>query len=242
LIAMPDEYSAGRAFFAGLAATARSVFAYVLFGTFLGYGALCHDLSFSLTWGLVSSVLVWAGPAQVIVASSLGSGMSLVQAAIAVSLSGVRLLPMVVALLPMLKTERTRTWHLLLPAHFTAASFWNESLRLAPGVPRHRRIAFCNGLGVGFFVPTLGATVIGYLAAATFPPILAAALLFLTPMSFLVSTARNSRQWVDKLALALGLVLAPLFSYWKLQLDLLFAGLLAGTIAYAAHRLRDRSA
>jgi predicted branched-subunit amino acid permease len=152
---------------------------------------------------------------------------------------GVRLLPMVVALLPLLRTERTPTWQLLLPAHFTAASFWTESLRLAPLIPRERRIAFCNGLGCGFFVPTLGGAVAGYYAAAVFPPVFAAGLLFLTPMSFLVSTARNAKQWVDRIALALGLILAPLFTYWQFQLDLLLAGLLAGTLAYGVHRMRE---
>src|SRR3974390_3729964 len=83
------------AFAIGLKAAAKSVFIYVMFGTFIGYGALCHDLGFSLAWALISTVLIWAGPAQVIVVTALGSGLSAGEAAIAVSLSGIRLLPMV---------------------------------------------------------------------------------------------------------------------------------------------------
>jgi predicted branched-subunit amino acid permease len=226
------------AFAGGLRAAALSIFAYVLFATYIGIGALAHDLGFSLAWVSLSTVLVWAGPAQVIVISTLGTGTPLVPAAIAVALSGIRLLPMVVALLPRIKSPTTRTRDLLLPAHFTAVSMWVESFRLTPDVPREHRVAFCNGLGFGLMSSALTATVIGHGLAARLPPALAAAVLFVTPISFLVSTARNSRQLVDRLALALGLILAPLFSIAKVELDLLFAGLIAGTVAYAVHRFR----
>ena len=81
----------------------------MLFGTFVGIGALGHDFGFSLLWMLLSTALIWAAPAQVILISALGSGAGAIEAAIAVTLSGVRRLPMVVALLPMLRTEGTRT-------------------------------------------------------------------------------------------------------------------------------------
>jgi predicted branched-subunit amino acid permease len=227
------------AFAHGLRAAGKSVFIYVLFGTFIGYGALAHDLGFSLIWSVISTFLIWAGPAQVIVVSALGTGSTLVQAAIAVALSGIRLMPMVVALLPVVKTPQTRAWHLLASSHFIAVSMWVESFRLIPGIPRERRIAFCNGIGVGMMLPALIATAMGYGLAAKLPPLFAATVLFLTPVSFLVSTARNSRLLVDKLALAFGLILAPIFAYAQVELDLLLAGVTAGTLAYGCHRLRE---
>jgi predicted branched-subunit amino acid permease len=233
------DASSTEAFRRGVRAALNSVFVYVLSGTYIGYGALSHDLGFSLLWAEVSTVIMWAGPAQVIIVSTLGSGSTLIQAAIAVGLSSMRLLPMVVALLPLIKTPRTGYRHLLLPAHFTAVSMWVEALRLVPGMPRERRIAFCNGLGVGLMTPALLATVVGYVLAAKLPTLFAAAVLFLTPMSFFVSTVRNSRELLDRLAFALGIVLAPLFALAKFELDLLLAGLVAGTLAYAIHRVRE---
>jgi predicted branched-subunit amino acid permease len=227
------------AFLRGVRAAGKSVFLYVLFGTFIGIGALAHDLDFTLSWTLFATVLIWAGPAQVIVISTLGSGSTLIQAAIAVGLSGIRLLPMVVALLPLLKTPNTRYRHLLLPAHFTAVSMWVESLRLVPNIPRERRIIFCNGIGTGMMISSIAATICGYFLAAKLPTLFAAAVLFLTPLSFLVSTARNSRLLVDKLALAFGLIFAPVFAYFQFELDILFAGLSAGTLAYVCHRVRE---
>jgi predicted branched-subunit amino acid permease len=227
------------AFLAGFRATWTSVFSYVLFGTYLGIGALAHDFGFSVTWAFFSTILVWAGPAQVILISALGAGASHIEVAVAVGLSGVRLLPMVVALLPMIKTPRTRSWTLLLPAHFTAVSMWVEALRLLPKVPRESRIAFCNGLGSGYGVTAISATIVGFHLAAKLPPLLSAGLLFLTPLAFFMSTLRNARLLIDRLALAFGLVLGPFLAYRQVGLDLLWSGIAAGTAAYLAHRLRE---
>ena len=68
-------------------------------------------------------------------------------------------------------------------------------------------------------------------------PLLAATLLFLTPMSFLVSVIRNSRLLVDRLAFALGFAVGPLLTWGKIDLALLWTGLIGGTVAYAAARL-----
>src|SRR5262245_19640602 len=86
--------SSARVFLDGMLTSFRSVFALVLIGTYVGIGALAHDYGFSLIWVMVSTVLVWAGPAQVIMISALGTGAALVEVALAVCLSGVRFLPM----------------------------------------------------------------------------------------------------------------------------------------------------
>jgi predicted branched-subunit amino acid permease len=226
------------AFFAGLRASFSSVFVFVLFGTYIGIGALAHDYGFSLPWTMLSTVLVWAGPAQVIMISALGTGATLFETAMAVGLSGVRFLPMVIALLPLLRAPQTRTRDLLLPAHFTAASMWVECFRLLPAVPRERRIAYCNGLGIGFTLPAHVGCVIGFYLTASLPLLLTATLLFLTPLSFLMSTARNARSLVDRVALVLGLVISPLLTWWGIGLDLLWTGIVGGTVAYGVHRLR----
>jgi predicted branched-subunit amino acid permease len=246
---MPDlqisseiEPSAAANFFAGLRSALTSVFFLVLAGTYVGMGALAHDFGFAPWWLAVSSILVWAAPAQVILISALGTGASLVEAALAVTLSAIRLFPMVVALLPLLRSPGTRTRDLLLPAHFTAVSMWVESLRLLPGLPQNRRIPFCNGLSVGYMGTAVVFGFVGYYLAAGLPVLLAAMLLFLTPMSFLLSTANNARMIVDRLAFAFGLVLGPTFAYFAVGLDLMWTGLVGGTVAYLIHRFREARA
>ncbi len=219
-----------------------SILALVLFGTFIGIGAFAHDSGFTLGWVVASTVLVWAGPAQVILISTSHAGATLFESALAVTLSAIRLLPMVVSVLPMLRSPKTKMRNLILPAHLVAVTVWVESFRLLPHVPRERRILFTNGLGCTLVALSVIATVLGYGLAANLPPILAAAVLALTPLTFLLSTARNARQTVDKLALALGLALYPLVSMMQTGVDILISGLAAGSIAFGVHLVRKRIA
>lgn len=224
-----------------MSAVTSTVLTAVLFATYLGIGALAHDTKFSLLWVLLSTVLVWAGPAQIILISTLGSGATVVQAAIAVTLSAIRLFPMVVSVLPLLRTPATRRRHLVFAAHFIAVTLWVECYRLLPQVPRESRIAFVHGLGCGLLTVCLAATTLGYGLAANLPQLFAAAILMLTPLAFLLSTARNARQVSDILALVLGLVLYPLVAALSTGVDILISGVAAGTIAYGAHWWRKRA-
>jgi predicted branched-subunit amino acid permease len=237
----PAWQDSARAFAWGLRSVASTVLTLVLFATYLGIGALAHDSRFSLGWALASTALVWAGPAQIILISTLGSGATVVQAAIAVTVSAIRLFPMVVSVLPMLRAPSTKRRHLILPTHFIAVTLWVECFRLLPQVPRERRVAFTNGLGVGLQSVCLTATAIGYGLAANLPPLLGAAILLLTPLAFLLSTARNCRQLSDILALVLGLALFPLVSLLDTGVDILISGVSAGTIAYGVHWWRERA-
>ncbi len=222
----------------GLGAATRSVFFYVLFGNYIGIGALSYEFGFGVGWMMLSTVLIWAAPAQVILISTLGTA-TLLEVAIAVTLSSTRFLPMVVALLPMLRAAHTRQVHLIMPAHLSAISVWVESFRLLPGVPRDDRVAFVNGLGSGLLLSATVASAIGFYLAARLPPLFAATLLFLTPLSLLMSASRNATQMIDRLAFVLGLVIGPLIAAQKIKLDLLWTGVIAGTIAYAVHRWRE---
>ena len=62
----PSPPSSAATFLAGWRAAWTSVFSLVLIGAYVGIGALAHDYGFSLAWVAISTVLVWAGPAQVI--------------------------------------------------------------------------------------------------------------------------------------------------------------------------------
>lgn len=233
------QRSAVSAFFAGFRAAWVSVLAYVLIGTYLGIAALAHDFGFSLGWVVASTALVWAGPAQVILVSALGAGAAPLETALAVGVSSARLLPMVISLLPLIRRPQTPPRALILPAHLVAVSIWIEALRLLPRLSREARIPFANSVGLGFMAAAQVGTLIGYYLATSLPPLLSAGLLFLTPVSFLISTTRNCRLMSDWLALGFGLVLGPLMAVWQVGLDLLWTGIVGGSLAYGIHRLRE---
>ena len=224
-------------FAAGVGSALTSVFVLVLAGTYIGIGALTHNLGLSPWWLAISTALIFAAPAQVILITALGAGSPLFEVAIAVTLSAIRLFPMVVALMPVLRGPKTRTRELVIPTHFTSVSMWVESLRILPSLPFARRVAFCNGLSVAYCGTAVVFGFVGSYLAAGLPALLSAALLFITPLSFLMSTARNARAAIDRLALVLGLLLAPLLTYFQIGLDLMWTGVIGGMLAYATHRL-----
>lgn len=235
----PQWHRPLRAFAWGMASVRSTILSAVLFVTYLGIGALAHDTHFSIVWAMLATLLVWAGPAQIILISTLSSGASIVQSAIAVTVSAIRLFPMVVAVLPMMRTPETKRRQLVLVAHFTAVTLWVECYRFLPLVPRERRIAFVHGLGSGLALIALTATLIGYELAANLTQTFASAVLLLTPLSFLFSTARNSRELADVLALGLGLAFYPLASLLDSSFDILISGVVAGTIASLVHKWRE---
>jgi len=224
------------AFLGGVKHALTSVFFPVMGGTYIGLGALAHDFGLSAWWLTASTLFVWAAPAQVILISGIGTGAAMIEVALAVTLSGIRLFPMVVALLPLLRTRETRTADLILPTHLTSVSMWIESLRALPGIAPEHRVAYCNGLSVTYMGAAATFGLVGFFLAAGLPPLLAAALLFITPISFLISTARSAVTTLDRVALGLGLVFGTIFAALHVELDLMWTGVGGGTAAYLVHR------
>ncbi|WP_248310402.1 AzlC family ABC transporter permease [Bosea sp. 117] len=219
-----------------------SVPAAVLFATFVGFGGLLHDVGFPVGAGVLSTFLVWALPAQVILIGGLASGTPLPALAVAVCLSGVRLLPMVVAVMPLMRGRRPRLLTEIVCAHFVAVTLWVEAFRLLPGVPSVGRPPYALGLGLGLVGQSMAGTAIGYYLTGGLPGPLAVALLLLTPISFTILLVRNARQTVDWLAIAFGAGLAPLVVGSAGGLDLFWSGVGGGTLAFFAARLMERRA
>lgn len=225
----------------GVRASFTSVQGIVLFAGFVGFGGLVHDVNFPLGAAVLSTLLVWALPAQVLLVGGFAAGNSLPVIALAVGLSSVRLFPMVASLLPMLR-GRSGLGTQLLASHYIAVTAWVEGIRLLPPLPADARMPFFLGLANAFLLICTTGTIAGYLLAGTLPQSLANGLLFLTPISFLLQLMRNARETVDWLALGFGLLLAPIFAQIGGRFDLLWIGLIGGGAAYLVHRLRRRSA
>lgn len=211
----------------------------MLWATFVGFGGLVHDANFPLGAALFSTILIWAIPAQVLLIEGYGAGTPAAAIALAVGLSSARLLPLVVSILPFLRSKRGITAQFF-AAHFIAIGAWVEGMRLLPPLTAEARIPFFFGFVATFVTGGLIATAAGFALAGFLPRPLALGLVFLTPISFLLALARNSRDRVDVLSLVFGLALAPLFAVYGGTLDLLWTGLAGGTAAWLIHRLGKR--
>lgn len=214
----------------------------VLSTTFFGFGAFARDLGFPLWQVGMLSAAVWAMPSSVVFVVAVSGGASLFAAALAVTLSAVRLLPMTVALMPHMAAARARRGWFYLASHFVAVTGYVEALVRFPRVPPEHRLAFFLGLGTSLMTVASSAAVLGYLVAAALPPLLAGGLLFVTPIYFLLSMVAAATSWPERSAVAFGFALGPIAHRLEPELDLLWAGLIGGTAAYGVHRLRKRRA
>ena len=217
---------------------------FVMAFTFLGVGGLAREAGVPLGTALLSTLTIWAGPAQVIYFGALINGVALPAIALSISLSSVRLLPMCVSLLPLLRQPTTSRLATVYLAHNVAVTAWAESIRAIRDIPSDRRIAWFIGLTHSLVVAACIATYVGYTLAAALPHAFAAGLLFITPIYFIAALARNAREPIDWIAMSSGLVLAPLLKgIVGAGLDLLVIGLVGGTLAWGwQKRTRARAA
>ena len=222
---------------------ALSLPAWVLGFSILGIGSLARDAGFPAGAAVLSTIVMWAGPAQAIFFASVSAGVSYPVIAFAVTLSSIRLLPMTVAILPLLRHPGQGVLTQLAAAHFIAVTMWVEGLRRLPPLAQGERVPYFFGFALACFAVCTAATYIGYFLLGALPMALAAGLLFLTPIFFSVSLVAGAQSLADWTAMLLGAALAPAFHLLLGQdVDLLAAGLVGGTAAYAVGKVRRRPA
>jgi predicted branched-subunit amino acid permease len=100
------EGGAAAWFLRGVLAT-LSVPLIILISAFVGFAGLAHESGLTMAETVFMTGVVWALPGQVVLVGSVLSGSSLAATAFAVALSSVRLMPMVMALVPEMRTRST---------------------------------------------------------------------------------------------------------------------------------------
>ena len=232
--------SAGRwhAFLRGLA-VAAGVPGAILFATSIGFGALAREMAVGIDHAVALAAVLYALPAQVVFVDQIGRGAGIAAAALAITLTAIRLLPMTVVLAPYFRDDPGPRGLRLLAVHFVAITAWLEGLNRIPALPGHLRVPHFIGIGTGLMVTTMIGTAAGYVLSASVPAPIAAALLFATPAYFLLSLIGASRSRADVLAIILGAALGPALYAVLPGFDLLATGLIGGTAAWALGRRRS---
>lgn len=211
--------------------------ALVLCLSFVGFGVLCEGLHLGLMPTLYTTVFVFALPGQVVLVDQIARGVPILTAALAVSFTAVRLLPMTVALMPHLQKGGRSRWLDYVMAHFVAVTMWIESMRRIPRLPRGMRPSYYFGLALILVGVSVTGTVAGYLLAGHLPRNLAGALIFLTPIYFFLGLISNTRSKRDYAPIALGFVGAPFFMKLAPSFDLVLTGVVGGSVAFLLRQL-----
>ena len=204
---------------------------------FIGTGSIAHDAGAPLGVAILSTPLVWAGPAQVLYFGALAANISPAAIALALSLSSFRLLMLCMSLLPMLRHRRMGPLMLFYVTHNIAITSWAESMLRLPGMEREARMPYFMGF---VHVLMFGSTVaigVGWLLSSQVPPVLGAGMLLVAPLYFFTTVIGSARQPIDWMAIGFGLLLAPIArAYAPAGFDLLVIGLVGGTLAYGVNR------
>ncbi len=220
--------------------TAFGVPGLVMSGSFIGFGALVGGSGLDLGHGLFMTLTMWALPAQVLFVQLYKQGAPAIAIALAVTLTAVRLMPMVVGLLPRVRMTRSHRFLEFIAAHFIAATIWILAFIHFDHMDRARRMPFILGASFMLFSAMLGLTAIGYYLVHELPPLAAAGLIFLTPAFFFISLIAGARHKTDLIAVLFGAVLGPIVYFIAPDFDMLIAGLLGGTLAFVLGRKSEK--
>ena len=209
----------------------------VLTVTFFAFGALVQALNLPLGFGLSLTAFVFAIPGQVVMLDEIANNTGPAAMFLAVMLTSIRLFPLTLSLMPLLKQpegQRSRSAKFIhhLIAHFVAVTLWLQVNKTLPNLPARHRPYHGIGLCLGLLILTLTATLAGFSAGQSLPPSVIAGALIATPIYFFISLIETSTSRTDQAALVLGTILAiPLSLFWP-EMTLLGAGLVGGTLAY----------
>ncbi|HEX8664476.1 MAG TPA: AzlC family ABC transporter permease [Beijerinckiaceae bacterium] len=204
-------------------------------------GSLAGETGFPAGAAVLSTLMIWAGPAQVIFFGGIAVGTALPAIALAVALSSIRLLPMTLSTLPLFGGRAKGTGLQVLVAHYVTVTVWVEALRLLPPMPMEERLPYYLGFANACLLLCAVTTFFGYALVGALPLPLAAGLLFLTPTFFTLSLAAGARGASDWVAVGAGFVLAPVSTALVgKDFDLLLVGLVGGTAAYLVQKKLGR--
>jgi len=206
--------------------------AIALGASFIAIGALLKNIGFNIQQSILSTVLTYALPGQLVMAESFFIGASLLNIFLAVWLVNARLYPMTVSLMPLLKETSQPRWKYYLSCHFLAVSSWLIMKDRIQTVDQKNRIDFWIGIGVGTWSTAIVATIVGYWLSDYLSKDMVIGLAIINPVYFACMMAGAMKSKSISTAVILGAILGPMLFLFSQEWSILIAGTLAGTIAF----------
>ena len=221
---------------------AAGIPALVLAAGYMGFGALAAGNGLSFAGTLLSTLCIWALPGQLILVEMHALGAPFFAVLLSVVLSAARFLPMTVVLMPLLREAKGHAGPYYLAAQLISMTGWAWTMARFPSIPAERRLGYFFGFALTLIASASAATALGFFAGDLLPPFARLALIFMGPMYFLLLLSGSASDALGRAAILCGAVVGPLAHFVTPQWSVLVAGLLGGTLGYAAHRAWRRRA
>ena len=216
--------------------------AFILMTSYVGFSAFALESGMTRGEAVAMTLGIWALPAQMILIGTMLSNAHIAASFLAVTLSSIRMMPMVASIMPEMRTKKTPLPVLLFLSHFIAITSWVFASRHLRDVPKQYRVAFFAGFGMTLTLTNTLIVSVSYGVVSQFPPVIAGALFMLTPVYFISSIWASAVQPVVKIAFVIGIVAGPALALVAPGFDVLIAGIGGGSVAYLIDRQRRRKA
>ena len=206
--------------------------AYALGATMAGFATIAREAGFDVWMAISTSALVWGMPGQVAFASLYSAGASLFIIFTAVTLANMRMLLMVVSAADMmhLQMHKLPLWRRIVLMQCLAITSWAHLAVAEATYPRPLLLPYFQGFSLTLFACGMLGTVFGYFLPDIVPPDLLQIIIFITPIYIFLLVA-TARQKANRLAVALGGILCPVFYPMAGEWSILLAGVIGGTLA-----------
>ena len=215
--------------------------ALALGATMAGFAAIAREAGFDFWMAISTSALVWGMPGQVAFASLYSAGASLLVIFVSVSLANMRMLLMVVSAADMmhLHMHKLPMWRRVILMQFLAITSWAHLAVAETKYPRHLLLSYFQGFSLTLFLFGMLGTVFGYFLPDMLQPDLLQIIIFITPI-YIFLLIVTARQKANRLAVAIGSILCPLFYPMAGEWSVLLAGFVGGTLALGCGRIIAR--
>jgi len=225
----PPPTTARQAFLRGLRAPMGGA-VLIIAASYLPFGALVHESGLPFWSAPLITGAIWALPAQILFVEMFVTGAPAVAILIAVSLSHARFMPMVVSILPLIRSGRRRPLEFF-AAHISAVMSWTLAMRDLPTIPRHLRMAYYMGIALAFWGGAILFTALGHAIADPMPAEVRQVVLLLV-FAYLWVLFADQRNRAFLFAVGMGAVAGPLIYLATPNWTLLITGILFGSLAF----------
>jgi len=227
-----------QAVFAGIK-NAFGIPAILLISAMTGFGSLAQEQGFSIYMSILSTILIWGLPGQVVHVELYGMGAPLIAVVLGVAGVNARFMPMTISMMPVFEgSKHNRKWNYFL-AQMISINTWAEMMQRRDDINVDLRVAYFLGFSFTCMIAGIIGVLQGYVLFESMPKSASICLVFLVPIYFGLIMS-NTRHLPFLLAFIIGCFLGPLIHNFTQEWSLVLAGLISGTIAYLSRHKISR--
>ena len=216
---------------------ASNVPGFALGGTMIGFSTIAKEAGFDLPMVVATTTFVWGMPGQVAFATLYAGGASLFLIFAAVFLANMRMMLMVISGFSILRIDlhELSLWKKVLLMQLMAITSWAQIGNIRDKYPGKTLLFYYVGFSTTIFIFGISGTFIGFYINEFIDKNTLRIIIFVTPLYILLLVI-NSKQSVNKLAVAIGCFISPVLFPFIGNFSILIAGFLGGTLAIIIYR------